>query len=196
MSMNFKGKLPIPKEVKERFPLTKEMTERKKYKKKKKFLPVLIVATLLIYFVAQWYLINRNKIETVKANEGYINDSILSLGIRCREETAISNVADGCFYYNVENGQRVSSGMLIGEVYSSQSDINNILESQMIETQIDNLEEAENFMSSVNVDISITRRQLSNSMSEFSQQISAGNYNNVHVAAIRISTRGDLYIAA
>ena len=29
MSMNFKGKLPIPKEVKERFPLTKEMTEQK-----------------------------------------------------------------------------------------------------------------------------------------------------------------------
>ena len=27
MSMNFKGKLPIPKEVKERFPLTKEMAE-------------------------------------------------------------------------------------------------------------------------------------------------------------------------
>jgi 3-deoxy-7-phosphoheptulonate synthase len=27
--MNFKGKLPIPKEVKERFPLTKEMTEQK-----------------------------------------------------------------------------------------------------------------------------------------------------------------------
>lgn len=153
------------------------MTEQRKRKKKKKFLPILIVATLLIYFVAQWYLINRNKIETVKANEGYINDSILSLGIVCREETIIDNVVDGYFYYNAENGQRVSSGMLIGEVYSSQSDINNILESQMLETQINNLEEAENFMSSVNVDISITRRQLSNSMSEFTQQISAGNYD-------------------
>ena len=29
MSMNFKGKLPIPKEVKERFPLTKKMAEQK-----------------------------------------------------------------------------------------------------------------------------------------------------------------------
>ncbi|MBQ4104186.1 MAG: 3-deoxy-7-phosphoheptulonate synthase [Clostridia bacterium] len=29
MSMNFKGKLPIPKEVKERFPLTKEMADQK-----------------------------------------------------------------------------------------------------------------------------------------------------------------------
>ena len=29
MSMNFKGKLPIPKEVKERFPLTPEMVAQK-----------------------------------------------------------------------------------------------------------------------------------------------------------------------
>lgn len=156
------------------------MTEQRKRKKKNNFLPVLIVVSLLIYFVAQWYLINRNKIETVKANEGYINDSILAIGIVCREETIIDNVTDGYFYYNVDNGQRVSSGMRIGDVYSSQNDINNIYSSNLIETQIENLEEAENFMTSVNVDISITRRQLSNSMVEFSQQISQGEYSNVY----------------
>ena len=156
------------------------MTEQRKRKKKNRFLPVLTVLVLLIYFVAQWYLINRNKIETVKANEGYINDSILTMGIVCREEIIINNVADGYFYYNVDNGQRVSSGMLIGEVYSSQSDLNNIYSSKLLETQIDNLEEAENFMSSVNVDISITRRQLSSNMVNFSQQLSEGDYNNVY----------------
>lgn len=156
------------------------MAEQRKRKKKNNFLPVLIVTALLIYFVAQWYLINRNKIETVKANEGFINDSILTVGIVCREETAIDNVADGYFYYNAENGQRVSSGMIIGEVYSSQTDINNINTSKLIETQIDNLEEAENFMSSVNVDISITRRQLSNSMVNFSQHMSREDYSGIY----------------
>lgn len=156
------------------------MTEQRKRKKKNNFLPILIVLVLLIYFVAQWYLINRNKIETVKANEGFINDSILAVGIVCREESIIKNVEDGYFYYNVENGQRVSSGMVIGEVYSSQSDISNIYNSKLIDTQISNLEEAENFMSSVNVDISITRRQLSNSMVSFSQQISQGEYSDVY----------------
>ena len=156
------------------------MAEQRKRKKKKNVFPILMVFALLIYFVVQWYLINRNKIETVKANEGFINDSILTTGIVCREETIIENVQDGYFYYNVENGQRVSSGMLIGQVYASQSDIDNIYESQKLEKQIENFEEAENFMSSVNVDISITRRQLSNSMVEFSQQLSAGNYSDVY----------------
>ena len=156
------------------------MTEYKKRKKKKNLFPILMVAALLIYFVVQWYLINRNKIETVKANEGYINDSILSTGIVCREESIIENVADGYFYYNADNGQRVSSGMVIGEVYSSQADIANIFASQQLENKISKLEEAENFMYSVNVDISITRKELNNSMTDFSQHISEGDYSNVY----------------
>ena len=156
------------------------MAEQRKRKKRINFFPALIVVLLLVYFVAQWYLINRNKIETVKANEGFINDSILTMGIICREETVISGVSDGYFYYNVENGHRVSSGMLIGQVYSSETDISNINKSKLLETQIENLEEAENFMSSVNVDISITRRQLSNDMVGLSQQIASGDYRNVY----------------
>lgn len=134
----------------------------------------------MIYFVMQWYLINRNKIETVKAAEGYINDSIMSVGMICREETIVSDTSAGYYYYNVENGQRVSSGMLIGEVYPSENDIDLIYRSKDILSQIEKLEEAENFMSSVNVDISITRRQLSNSMVEFSNSISAGSYDNTY----------------
>ena len=156
------------------------MAEQRKRKKRINFFPVLIVVLLSVYFVAQWYLINRNKIETVKANEGFINDSILTMGIICREETVISNVQDGYFYYNVENGHRVSSGMLIGQVYSDESDISNINKSNLLETQIENLEEAENFMASVNVDISITRRQLSNDMVVMSQQLASGEYRNVY----------------
>lgn len=150
--------------------------EKQTRRKKNIFWPVLISVCLLIYFVMQWYLINRNKIETVKAAEGYINDSIMSVGIICREETIMDNTASGFFYYNVENGQRVSSGMLIGEIYPSENDINLIYRSKDILSQIEKLEEAENFMSSVNVDISITRRQLSNSMAEFSRQMAAGNF--------------------
>ena len=151
------------------------MAERRKRKKNTAFY-ILIALALLVYFVVQWYLINRNKIETVKANEGFINDSILSTGIVCRQESVMDNVSDGYFYYSVENGQRVSSGMLIGQVYSSQADIDNIYKSKEIEQQIEKINEAENFMSSVNVDISITRKQLSAAMADFSRLSSIGDY--------------------
>lgn len=163
------------------------MTENRKKRKKNLFFPLLTVMLLLVFFAVQWYLINRNKIETIKANEGYINDSILSTGIICREETIMDSVSDGYIYYNVENGDRVSSGMLIGDIYSSQRDIDLIYQSNTITTQISKLEEAENFMSSVNVDISITRRELSNSMTEFSRQISGGDFRNVYDSMMEMS---------
>ncbi|MBE6886988.1 MAG: hypothetical protein E7484_01060 [Ruminococcaceae bacterium] len=156
--------------------MDQQKTRRKR--KKNMFWPVLIGVCLLIYIIMQWYLINRNKIETVKATEGFINDSIMSVGIVCRDEIIMQDASAGYYYYAVENGDRVSSGMLVGEVYPTSEDINLIYQSQDIDKQIANLEEAENFMSSVNVDISITRRQLSNCMVEFSRNLSRGIYSN------------------
>ena len=150
----------------------------KRKRKRNIFWPILISICLLIYVGMQWYLINRNKIETVKASEGFINDSIMSMGIICRDETILQHTQTGHYYYAVENGDRVSSGMLIGEVYPSENDIDLIYRSQYISEQIDRLEEAQNFMSSVNVDISITRRQLSSDMVEFSKDLSAGSFSN------------------
>lgn len=163
------------------------MAERRKKRKINLFFPILTVVLLLVFFVIQWYLINRNKIETVKANEGYINDSIISTGIVCRDEIIMDDNSDGYFYYNVENGVRVSSGMLVGEVYTSQKDIDLIYRSKSIESQISKLKEAENFMSSVNVDISITRRELSNSMAKFAQDMSGGNFADVYNEMIDMS---------
>lgn len=165
------------------------MAQQYKTRKRKKniFWPVFIGVCLLIYIVIQWYLINRNKIETVKAAEGYINDSIMSVGVICREETVIDNYSDGHYYYKVDNGQRVSSGMLIGEIYPSENDIDLIYRSQDILNHIEKLEEAENFMSSVNVDISITRRQLSNIMVEFSNRIAAKEYGESYENMMDIS---------
>ena len=163
------------------------MAQHKRKRKRNIFLPALIGICLLVYFVMQWYLINRNRIETVKALEGYINDSIISMGMVCRQESVMDKTTAGHIYYNVENGDRVSAGMLVGEVYASENDINLIYQSQEIDSQIEKLEEAQNFMSSVNVDISITRRQLSNSMVQFSQQISSGKYSNSHNAMADIT---------
>ncbi len=165
------------------------MTEQtKRIKRKRKiYTTVVVVALLSVYGVTQWYLINRNKIETVKATEGFINDSIMTTGVVCREETVLESTTDGFVFYNVENGQRVSSGMLIGEVYPSVDDIDLINKSNDIKQQLLKLEEAENFMSTVNIDISITRKQLSNSMVELSHSVVTGNYDDIYNSMMDVS---------
>ncbi|MEG0021173.1 MAG: HlyD family efflux transporter periplasmic adaptor subunit, partial [Oscillospiraceae bacterium] len=86
-----------------------ERTDRKK-KKKSRFMSILIFFLLICYFIMQGYLINRNKIETVKATEGFINDSILSSGIVCRDEVILTDQFDGAVNYHINDGQRVSGG--------------------------------------------------------------------------------------
>ncbi|MEG1049309.1 MAG: HlyD family efflux transporter periplasmic adaptor subunit [Oscillospiraceae bacterium] len=155
-----------------------EMTEKKK-KKKHRYTPILIFLLLILYFIIQGYLINRNKIETVKATEGFINDSILSSGIICREEVILTDQFEGAVNYHIDDGQRVSGGMLIGEIYPSTGDIENIIRAKALTKELENINTAENFMSSGGVDISVTRKQLNNSIIDVSQGIATGNYRSV-----------------
>lgn len=148
-------------------------------KKKIKAAPILIFILLLGYFVMQGYLISRNKIETIKATEGFINDSILSSGILCREESILPEQAAGIIDYKVDNGQRVSSGMVIGNIYNTTQDIENIKRVSTLEKEIENIKSAQSFMSSANVDISVTRKLLNTNIISISQDIATGNYSSI-----------------
>ncbi|MEG3030517.1 MAG: HlyD family efflux transporter periplasmic adaptor subunit [Oscillospiraceae bacterium] len=140
---------------------------------------ILIFFLLICYFIMQGYLINRNKIETVKATEGFINDSILSSGIVCRDEVILTDQFDGAVNYHINDGQRVSGGMLIGEIYPSTADVENIKRVAALETELENITAAQSFMTTVGVDISVTRKQLNNSIIDISQGISVGAYEKV-----------------
>lgn len=165
------------------------MAAKPKKRKKNKILPILISVFLLVYFVLQAYLMNSNKIETVKATEGFINDSILSSGIICREETILSEQIDGTINYNVENGQRVSSGMIIGDVYDNAQDIENIKRIGFMEEELENVKSAQSFMTSANIDISTTRKQLNNNIINIAQYLAVNDYYNAceNLAALTLS---------
>lgn len=152
---------------------------RQRKKKKKTGLYIILALLLIVYLFVQWYLINRNKTETVKATEGYLNDSIKSVGYVCKDEIIVSDSYTGYFYYNIENGQRISAGSLIGEAYPSANDINLLFDLIEISNQIENLKDASQFMSTVNADISQTRKDLSLSLAQLSEQLSADIYKNV-----------------
>lgn len=152
------------------------MENNKPVRKRRKRLPTLLIVFLVIYIFLQLYLVKANKIETVKANEGYINDSILTNGIVCREEVVLNKPINGIIHYIVEDGNRLSSGMTIGEVYSSYNDILNLDEAEKIAHQLENVSIAKNFMSNTSVDISITRKQLNNQIINLASYMSSQSY--------------------
>ena len=89
-------------------------------------MPVIALLFFGCYLSVQLYLMNANSVDTVKATEGYINDSIIAQGIICRQETVLYKNGDGFVDYLTENGERVSGGHHLADVYPYIRDLENI----------------------------------------------------------------------
>ena len=97
--------------------MDEQTTQRRQTRRKKKNWIPLIALFLGVYVFLQMYLMNANGVDTVKALEGYINDSVITQGIVCREENVLTQNSGGVVDYLTENGERVSKGNLIAQAY-------------------------------------------------------------------------------
>ena len=151
---------------------------RSKYKKRKTGNTILTVIVLgAIYIFLQMYLMNNNKVDTVKAGLGYINDSIISQGIVCREEVVLTKDIDGVVDYVVEDGKRISKGYHIADVYPSYDDLDNLVYLRNREKTLESVKNVENYINGSVLDISNTRKLLSLQMTNLSRITSVENYN-------------------
>ena len=82
-----------------------QRSERRTSKKKKKNWIPFIALFLVVYIFLQMYLVNANGVDTVRAAEGYINNSIISQGIVCRDEIVLKNTSGGVVDYIMANGK-------------------------------------------------------------------------------------------
>lgn len=147
-------------------------------KKKKNWIPV-IAAFLGVYIFLQMYLVNANGVDTVRAAEGYINDSIVSQGIVCRDEIVLTNNSGGVVDYIMENGERTSKGNILAQVYPTYSDIEKIVYLRNRQQTLDDINTAANYADGGVLDISTTRKRLSAQLSELSQLSSVKDYDGV-----------------
>lgn len=151
--------------------------EKRKGLKKINFWPFIILG-LACYFLFQLYLMNANRVDTVKATEGYINDSIIAQGIVCRNEIVLTKSTEGAVDYLARDGRRVSKGALVGNVYPSFSDVASMKLLRNRERTLDDVNAAVAYMNGAPVDMSFTRKQLTNRMTKLSRASTAGNFTN------------------
>lgn len=148
-----------------------------KIRKKSTILP-LIFFLIGMYVFLQVYLMNANKVDVVKATEGYINDSIISQGIVCREEIVLTKSSSGVVDYLIKDGERVSKGHKIAEVYPSYEDLNNIIYLKSRQKALDDIKVVESYIDGNVLDISNTRKQLSSQMSQLSSLTAKEDFNH------------------
>ncbi len=145
------------------------------------------VLILGIYAFLQAYLMNANSIDTVKATEGYINDSIISQGIICRREKVLSRSGSGVIDYISEDGSRVSKGRLIANVYPSYSDIRNLNFLRNRESMLEDINTVSGFIDYGTVDMTATKKQLSNQLSILSEITNIENFSEINNALSRLT---------
>ena len=153
--------------------------EEKKKKRKKHGLRSIILIFLVIYGFVQFYLMNFNGVDTVKALEGYINDSVISPGIVCRQETVLNKTYDGYVDYLAADGRRVSKGELIANVYPSQSDVDNLIKLRSKQTLMADINSVISYTTGNTLDISVTRKSLTNQLTAMSQKTAYEDYSSI-----------------
>ena len=153
--------------------------EEKKKKRKKHGLRSIILIFLVIYGFVQFYLMNFNGVDTVKALEGYINDSVISPGIVCRQETVLNKTSDGYVDYLAADGRRVSKGELIANVYPSQSDVDNLIKLRSKQTLMADINSVISYTTGNTLDISVTRKSLTNQLTAMSQKTAYEDYSSI-----------------
>ncbi|MBQ3008608.1 MAG: hypothetical protein IJD80_03365 [Oscillospiraceae bacterium] len=143
-------------------------------KRRINWLPLIFILFIGLYAFLQAYLMNANGVDTVKAAEGYINDSIISQGIICREEIVLTRTSTGVVDYLVEDGERISKGYLLASVYPSYTDIRNLTHLRNRQSMLEDIQSAAVFLDTGTVDMAVTKKQLSSQLSGLSQ-LSNGN---------------------
>lgn len=156
-----------------------QTTERRLTRRKKKNWLPFIALFLGGYVFVQMYLMNANGVDTVKAQEGYINDSIISQGIVCREENVLVQNTGGVVDYLTENGERVSKGNIIASAYPAYSDIEKLIKLRYTQHNLDEVNIAGNYIDGGILDMSQTRKQLTNQLSTIAAHSQKDDYISV-----------------
>ena len=156
--------------------MDEQTTQRRQTRRKKKNWIPLIALFLGVYVFLQMYLMNANGVDTVKALEGYINDSVITQGIVCREENVLTQNSGGVVDYLTENGERVSKGNLIAQAYPAYSDIEKLIMLRSRQQNLDDVITAQNYIDGGILDMSQTRKQLTNQLSDIATLSGKGDY--------------------
>lgn len=154
-----------------------QTTERRQSKRHRKNWIPIVFFLLAVYIFVQAYLMNANGVDTVRAMEGYINDSVISQGIVCREETVLCHNSSGVVDYLTEDGERVSKGNIIAQLYPDSQDIEKLLKLRSLQQNLDDVNAAKNYIDGGILDISQTRKQLTSQLSDLAGLSDSGSYS-------------------
>lgn len=120
----------------------------------KRLITVLVALFLLVYVGFQAYQILNTTIEVETVGSYKVYETIETKGVAIRNETVVSQGADGYLFYTTENGGRVAKNGAIARVFPSENDA-------FLQQQLDLLDEEIETLRAINAQGTSDRANLS-----------------------------------
>ncbi len=102
---------------------------------------VAVALLLLIYLGFQIYSTTYSQIKTETASYVAVNETISATGFVVRKETVLTNEASGVLTYLLADGDKVSNGGKVAEIYASSSDVSTQKNIQSLQAEKERLEQ-------------------------------------------------------
>jgi hypothetical protein len=158
-----------------------------------KILAVLVSVLMLTTICTQIRYAVRDRHDTEEAVLATVNEDVVFSGVVVRDETVVTYDGDGIIDYDCTDGGKVSVGNSIAEVYSSESEINAKNRIAEIESEISNLERAQNPGTTNYVEPESLRRKIEREYQEMLDCLADGDYEELEDVKSELSLNMNIY---
>ena len=157
-----------------------ESVSRKRYRKKKKRLPIgriigaAVVLFFLVYFSMLIYTSNFTMIDTEQAEWFEINDYVEANAYAVRSEEYIHNTKKGIIAYVADDGEKINAGGAVAKLFSTEQDVENWQEYNRINNELTLLKQMTNAENNLFVDLDTVDAQIKNDIVTYKNYIQSG----------------------
>lgn len=144
----------------------------------KKFIKIVVLLLLACYLIYQLYASVYNPLTTETATHYNGSDGFRIDGLIVRSEALVKSNSDMVQYYVIDDGEKVSKGGVISELYSDSSQTNISNQIRETEKKINNIEVTMAYNSTEAVDLALLSSKVYGSLSEYVTELSTGDFEN------------------
>ena len=145
----------------------------------KKLLIIFVSLLILVYIGYQIYNLQGIKLQTETAVYSTLNDSIDTKGYVIRDETIISNTTDGVVTYLLDDGEKVSNGGTVAEIYQSANDVMTQKEIDVIDEELSALKQLNSSAAALTTNLNTVNKQIQQQIRTLLLDINDEQYQKV-----------------
>lgn len=154
----------------------------KKTHRLRKIGSVFLGLIILVYIVYQAFIINYSFIKTETAIYSTITESIDVTAWFVREEEVVTSTAAGMLSFNVDNGERITVGGVLGTIYNDSETAVALTMIENIEDDIVDLETLINSIGTSTITLDSINGQINESVSEIAYDLAQEDFEDLYSA--------------